>query len=70
MGEVVDFKVKKLISNLDTFIQKNDPVVYVYTGDKNVNYDDINSSIKTVYDKNINEGIKIHYKGVLYDYSL
>ena len=65
-----NFKIKKLISNLDTFIHKNDPVVYVHTGDKNVDYNDIDSNIKTVYDDSINEGIKIHYKGILYDYSL
>lgn len=64
------FKVKKLISNLDTFLQKNDPVVYVYTGDKNVSYDDMDSNINTVYDESINEGIKIQYKGIIYDYSL
>lgn len=64
------FNIKKLLSKLDTFINKNDPIIYVYTGDKNVDYNDINKNIKTIYDENINEGIKIHYKGTLYDYSL
>jgi len=64
------FRVNKLISNLDTFMDKNDPVVYIYTGDKNVNYDNIDSNIKTIYDESINEGIRIHYKGILSDYSL
>lgn len=64
------FKVKKLITNLDTFLYKNDPKVYIYTGDKNTNYDEINSNIETVYDESINEGIRIHYKGIIYDYSL
>lgn len=64
------FKVKKLITNLDTFLYKNNPKVYIYTGDKNANYNEINSNIETVYDENINEGIRIHYKGLIYDYSL
>lgn len=64
------FKVKKLITNLDTFLYKNDPKVYIYTGDKNANYNEINSNIETVYDESINEGIRIHYKGIIHDYSL
>ena len=63
-------KIKQLITKLDTFLYKNDPKVYIYTGDKNTNYNDINSNIETVYDESINEGIRIHYKGIIYDYSL
>lgn len=64
------FKINDLISKLDTIIEKNDPTIYIYTGEKNKSYDHINSIIKTQYDFNINEGIKIRYKGKVYDYSL
>lgn len=65
-----EFNINKFITVLDTAIEKTDPVVYVYTGDKNSNYDSISNIVKTVYDVNVNEGIKILYKGNLYDYSL
>lgn len=64
------FNINKFITDLDTTIEKLDPVVYVFTGDKEKNYDFISPKIKTVYDSNVNEGIKISYKGNLYDYSL
>lgn len=65
-----EFNLNDFLSDLDAQIEKNDPTVYVITGDKSKNYDYISSCIKTIYDENINEGIKINYKGNLYDYSL
>ncbi len=65
-----DVKVNNFIIQLDTLLEKNDPTVYVYTGEKNISYDYISSMVKTEYDETINEGIKINYKGNLYDYSL
>lgn len=65
-----NIKINNLISELDTLIDKNDPTVYVYIGEKDKTYNHISPLIKTKYDENINEGIKINYKGVLYDYSL
>ena len=64
------FKISDFITKLDTLIEKNDPVIYIYTGEEDDNFDHISPNIKTEYDENINEGIKISYKGVLHDYSL
>ena len=65
-----NLKVSNIIIELETLIEKNNPVIYVYTGDKNETYSDISPLIKTKYDETINEGIKIKYKGILYDYSI
>lgn len=64
------FKISDFITKLDTLIEKNDPVIYIYTGEEEDNFNYISPKIKTKYDENINEGIKISYKGVLHDYSL
>lgn len=63
-------KINRFITSLDIFIEKNDPTVYVYVGQKNKNFDYLSDKIKTIYDKSINEGIKINYKGIIYDYSI
>ena len=63
-------KISDFITQLDVLIEKNDPTIYVLTGDEKRNYEHISNKIKTIYDKTINEGIKISYKGILYDYSL
>lgn len=64
------FKISNFIIKIDTLIEKNDPVIYIFTGEKDENFDHILPNIKTKYDHSINEGIKISYKGKLYDYSL
>ena len=64
------FNINSFITELDTLIEKLDPKVYIYTGDKNSNYDFISDKIQTIYDSSVNEGIRISYKGKLYDYSL
>ena len=63
-------KINTLITKLDMVLEKNAPVLYVYTGEKNKNFDYISPIIKTEYDETINEGIKINYKGIIYDFSL
>lgn len=68
--KIENIRINAFIIELDTILEKNDPIVYVYTGEKNKNYDHISPIIKTKYDKTINEGLKINYKGNLYDYSL
>lgn len=68
--DLEDIKINNLILKLDTLIDKNDPNIYVYVGEKGKKYDYISPLIKTLYDEDINEGIKINYRGVLYDYSL
>ena len=55
---------------LDFEIGKYDPNVYVYVGDKSVNYDKLDKRIKTIYNSKIYKGIKIVYKNILYDFSL
>ena len=64
------FDLKKFISYLNKVIDSLDPHVYVYVGDKNLNYDNLNEYIKTVFDDSIFRGFKIIYRGKLYDYSL
>lgn len=68
--DVGNIKINSLIIKLDTLIEKNDPTIYVYIGEKDKSYNHISPLIKTKYDEDINEGIKINYKGILYDYSL
>jgi len=65
-----NIKVRDFVIKLDTIIEKIDPNVYVLTGDKNLNYDNLSPLVKTIYKEDINEGIKINYKGNIYDYSL
>lgn len=47
-----------------------DPTFYVKTGWKNDNFDYLGDNVKTVYDENITEGVKIVHKDKLYDYSI
>lgn len=67
---IKELDIKKLILKLDDYIEKNNPIVYVYIGEKNEKLEKISDKIEIIVDKKINEGIKISYKGMLYDYSL
>ena len=51
-------------------INYNDPTIYIEIGDKNIDFNNINKNIKTVYNPNIYKGIIIKYKNSMYDYSL
>ena len=64
------FNIKRFVNDLDELIIKTNPVINIFVGEKNVNYDYIDSRIKTSYDESITEGFKIFYKGVIYDYSI
>lgn len=68
--DLENIKINKITTEINLLLEKNDPVIYVYTGEKNKSYNYISSMIKTKYDESINEGIKISYKGIIYDYSL
>lgn len=65
-----NFKINIFLTKIDTLIDKNDPIIYIYTGERFENFNYISPNICTKYDETINEGIKIGYKGILYDYSL
>lgn len=65
-----EFNIEDFINYLDFEIGKYDPNVYVYVGDKSVNYDKLDERIKTIYNSKIYKGIKIVYKNILYDFSL
>lgn len=64
------FNIVNFIDKLDNLIMTSNPLVNVYVGQKNKDYKYINPNIKTIYDKDITEGFKIEYKGVVYDYSI
>ena len=64
------FNILNLLKFIDKKIKEYDPTIYVYVGDYNLNYDNLGKNIKTEYYKNMSEGVIIHYKGKIYDYSI
>ena len=64
------FDVENFIAYIDIEIKKNDPFIYVMVGDKSVSFDDLGEKVKTIYKEEVYKGIKILYKGNIYDYSL
>ena len=64
------FDLKKFISYLNRVIDKVDPYVYIYVGDKSENYNKLSPYIKTRFDDSIFKGLRIMYRGKLYDYSI
>lgn len=44
--------------------------MYVYTGEKQDNLDHMASDVKTCYDENICEGVRLVYQNQVYDYSI
>ena len=64
------FEIEGFISFLDIEIEKLDPTIYVYVGNENISFNNISNRIKTVYSKDVYKGVKIMYKGVMYDYSI
>lgn len=64
------FNILDMLKFIDEKIKEYDPTIYVYVGDYNLNYDNLGENIKTEYYKNMSEGIIIHYKGKIYDYSI
>ncbi len=62
--------VLKLLKIVEDKIKKNDPIIYVYVGNESLNYNNLGKNIKTRYYKNMSEGVIIHYKGKMYDYSI
>ena len=64
------FDIENFIAYLDIEIKKNDPAIYVMVGNKNISFDDLGERVKTIYREEVYKGIKILYKGNVYDYSL
>ena len=64
------FNMEDFIDYLNRLIELNDPTVTVLVPSKNVNYDHIDSKIKTRVSDNIYRGIKILYRNKVYDFSL
>ena len=64
------FNMEDFIDYLNRLIELNDPTVVVLVPNKSINYDYIDSKIKTKVSDNIYKGIKIIYKNKVYDFSL
>ena len=64
------FDLENFIDYLDIEMRKNDPTIYVLVGDKNISFNDVSERVKTMYREEVYRGIKIIYKGNIYDYSL
>lgn len=65
-----NFNIREFLNLLDELIVKNSSQIKIIVGNRNENYDFIDSHVSTVYDDSVVEGFKIVYKGVIYDYSL
>jgi hypothetical protein len=64
------FQVEEFCNYLDYEMGKCDPTIYVYVGEKDVDYNKLDKNIKTIYSKDIYKGLKILYLNQLYDFSL
>lgn len=64
------FNINNFLKILNIEIQKNDPIIYVYVGKKNENFDDLGENVHTQLDNTILKGIKVKYRNVMYEYSL
>ncbi len=64
------FRTTEFIEYIDKLIENCNPIIYIYVGTNDLNYDYINKNIKTLFYKNMSQGIIIKYKGKIYDYSI
>lgn len=64
------FNINNFLKILNIEIKKNDPIIYVYVGKKNENFDDLGENVHTQLDNTILKGIKVKYRNVMYEYSL
>lgn len=65
-----NFNMVDFIDYLNRLIELNNPTIEVLVPNKNINYDYIDSKIKTKVSDNIYKGIKIVYRNKVYDFSL
>ena len=64
------FTIRSFVEKAEERVKQIDPTIYVYTGREDIKYDDLDPRIKTHFYKNMSEGVIIHYKGKMYDYSV
>ena len=65
-----DNSIDNFIDYLDQLVDLNNPRVLILVGNKSENYDHLSKYIETVYNDKIYRGIKIIYRGKVYDFSL
>lgn len=66
---VKKFDIYKFLSSIDKLIIENDNNIFIYIG-TNEDFSYLGDNIKTIYDDKITEGLRIEYKGTIYDYSI
>ena len=66
----LNFSVLSFLDWLRLQRSEEDPTLYVYTGEKQDNLDHMASDVKTCYDENICEGVRLVYQNQVYDYSI
>ena len=65
-----DNSIDNFIDYLDQLVDLNNPKIRILVGNKSENYDHLGKYIETVYNDKIYRGIKIIYRGKVYDFSL
>lgn len=65
-----DNSIDNFIDYLDQLVDLNNPKIRILVGNKSENYDHLSKYIETVYNDKIYRGIKIIYRGKVYDFSL
>ena len=67
---VSEHSIDNFIDYLDQLVDLNNPKVLILVGNKSENYDHLSNLIETRYNDKIYRGIKIIYRGKIYDFSL
>lgn len=69
LADPLTFRITEFVDYLRVIQSANDPTLYIYTGDQTDSFGD-DTRTKTIYDKNICEGLKLVYQDQVYDYSI
>ena len=69
LADPLSFRITEFVDYLRVIQSANDPTLYIYTGDQTDSFGD-DTRTKTIYDKNICEGLKLVYQDQVYDYSI
>ena len=67
---ICDHDIDNFVDYMDQLVDLNNPKVLILVGNKNENYDHLSGNIETRYSDKIYRGIKIIYRGKIYDFSL